>query len=251
MKKIVSVIILAVMLLSVLGIAVSAAANETAVHVTVYDGKSVVVANEKVAIEAGKTDDLNSVFKAINEKHGKKYETATGDYGAYITCLWDVENGGAYGYYVNDQMSMGLTDTVKAGDHVYVFVYSDATYYTDTYSYFDAKDITVKKGKEVTLTLKHIGYDESWNTVSLPVAGATITLDGKALDAKTDENGKVTIKLTKSGVISATSEDLLLVPPVAVATVQSALSTSTIVIIVCIAVIVAAVVVIIVIRKKK
>ena len=221
MKKIVSSVIVIVMLLSVIGMFASCEKTPAGpcAHVTVYDGKSVVVVDEKVAIEEGKSDDLDSVFKAISEKHGKKYETATGDYGAYITCFWDVENGGAYGYYVNDQMSMGLTDKVKDGDHVYVFVYSDATYYSDTYSFFDAKELTAKKGTEVTLTLKYIGFDESWNAVALPLAGATVTLDGASV-ATTDADGKVTFKVTKSGTVSATAEGVVLVPPVCVLTVK-------------------------------
>jgi len=219
MKKIVSSVIVLVMLLSVIGIFASCEKGPSA-QVTVYDGKSVVVVNEKVAIEEGKSDDLNSVFKAISEKYGKKYETGTGEYGAYITCFWDIANDGAYGYYVNDQMSMGLTDKVKDGDHVYVFVYSDATYYSDTYSFFDKHELTVKKGESVTLTLSYIGYDESWNPVALPLANATVTLDGVAVNAKTDADGKVTFTATKSGVISATAEGVTLVPPVCVITVK-------------------------------
>ena len=222
MKKIVSSVIVIVMLLSLVGMFASCEKTPAgpSAHVTVYDGKSVVVIDEKVAIEEGKSDDLDSVFKAISEKHGKKYETATGDYGAYITCFWDVENGGAYGYYVNDQMSMGLTDKVKDGDHVYVFVYSDATYYSDTYSFFDSHELTVKKGEEVTLTLSYIGYDENWAPVALPLAGATVTLDGVSVGATTGADGKVTFKATKSGVISATAEGVTLVPPVCVITVK-------------------------------
>ena len=219
MKKIVSSIIVIVMLLSLVGMFASCQSGPSA-HVTVYDGKNVVVADEKVAIAEGKTDDLNSVFKAISEKHGKKYETATGDYGAYITCFWDVENGGAYGYYVNDQMSMGLTDKVKDGDHVYVFVYSDATYYSDAYSFFSEYELTVKKGENVTLTLSYIGFDENWNPVAMPLAGATITLDGVMVGSTTGEDGKITFKATKSGVISATSDRVTIIPPVCILTVK-------------------------------
>lgn len=223
MKKIVSLVIVLVMLLSVIGMFASCGAEKApagpSAHVTVYDGASVVVVNEKVAIEEGKSDDLDSVFKAISEKYGKKYETETTEWGLSITCFWDIANGGAYGYYVNDQMSMGLTDKVKDGDYVYVFVYSDTTAWSDKYSFFDAKELTAKKGTEVTLTLKYIGFDESWNTVALPLANATITLDGTAV-ATTDAEGKVTFKATKSGTISAKVEGMTLVPPVCVITVK-------------------------------
>lgn len=222
MKKIVSSVIVIVMLLSVIGMFASCEKTPAgpSARVTVYDGAGIVVVDEKVAIEEGKSDDLNSVFKAISEKYGKKYETATGDYGAYITCFWDIANGGAYGYYVNDRMSMGLADKVKDGDHVYVFVYSDATFYSDTYSFFDKYELTVKKGETVTLTLSYIGYDESWNPVALPLAGATVTVGGVAVNAKTDADGKITFTATKSGVVSATSDTMTLVPPVCVLTVK-------------------------------
>lgn len=219
MKKIVSSVIVLVMLLSVIGIFASCEKGPS-VHVTVYDGKSVVVVDEKVAIEEGKTDDLNSVFKAINEKHGKKFETETTEFGLSITCFWDIANGGSYGYYVNDAMSMGLTDKVKDGDHVYVFVYSDTTAWSDKYSFFDKHELTVKKGESVTLTLKYIDYDESWNPVALPLANATVTLDGVAVNAKTDAEGKITFTASKSGVISATTDEMTLVPPVCVLTVK-------------------------------
>lgn len=219
MKKIVSSIIVIVMLLSVIGIFASCEKGPS-VYVTVYDGKSVVAVNEKVAIEEGKSDDLGSVFKAISEKHGKTFETETGEYGPYITCLWDIKNGGAYGYYVNDTMSMGLTDKVKDGDRVYVFVYSDATAYSDVYSFFDAKEITAKKGETVTLTLKYCGFDENWAPVALPVENATVTIDGVAVNAKTDAEGKITFTVSKSGVISATTDEMTLVPPVCVLTVK-------------------------------
>ena len=249
MKKIISTLILAVMLLSVFGIVASAAAKQY-VTVTVYDGKSVVVANEKIEIETGKSDTLDDVFNAINKKHGKKYETDEGLYGRYITCLWDVENGGSYGYYVNDQMAMGLTDTVKAGDHVYVFAYSDAIGYSDSYSFFDVKEVTVKKGETVTLTLSHIGFDENWETVVLPVERANVTLDGVSVNSQTDANGKITITANKSGVISASSDSVTLIPPVCVLTVSNPFPTVAVVIIACVAVIVV-VVAVVVIKKKK
>ena len=252
MKKIISIVILAVMLLSVSGIAVFAAAAQTpSVTITVSDGKEIVVANEKVAVEEGKTDTLGGLFKVINEKYGKKYETAQTEYGESITCFWGIENGGSYGYYVNDQMAMGLADKVKAGDRVYAFVFSDTTGWSDTYSYFDLKEVTVKKGEAVTLTLSHLGFDESWNTVVLPVEKANVTLDGVAVNAQTDAAGKITFTPAKSGLVTATSDTLTLVPPICVVTVEAPFPTAGVIIAVCIAVVVVAAVVIVIVKKKK
>ncbi len=73
------------------------------------------------------------------------------------------------------------------------------------------------------LTLSKMAYDENWNAVALPVAGATITVDGVATKYTTDAEGKVTVKLNTAGrhVISiAPVEGSVLVPPVCVANVE-------------------------------
>lgn len=43
------------------------------------------------------------------------YATDTGDYGLYITKLWGTENGGSYGYCLNNAACMSLTDPVVQG----------------------------------------------------------------------------------------------------------------------------------------
>ena len=134
-----------------------------------------------------------------------------GDYGLSITRLWGVENGGAYGYYVNNQMSMGLTDTLNAGDYVTAYVYTDTTGWSDTYTYFDVN--TAEPG-EITLTLSAVGFDPvSYAPVSTPVAGASITVNGNAVDVVTDENGEASVSVKAGDVVSATSEKLVIVPP--------------------------------------
>ena len=57
--------------------------------------------------------------------------------------------------------------------------------------------------------------------ITLPVAGAEITVDGALTGVRTDENGEAVIVLDKAGtvVISAKSDSQLLVPPVCVASV--------------------------------
>lgn len=141
------------------------------------------------------------------------------EYGAYITKLWGVENGGAYGYYVNDKSAWSLTDPIKDGDKVVAFIYSDTTGYSDQYTYFDQVDYDTYRGKPlVTVQLKTVGYDADWNPVSLPLAGATITVDGEATSFVTDKDGKVTITLSDASdslyLLSAESEQTI-VPPYA------------------------------------
>ena len=173
---------------------------------------------------------------AYNGGSAAGYGTADTAYGKSLSKLWGIENGGSYGYYLNNAPAMSLADAVKAGDHIYAFVYTDTTGWSDSFSFFDSYEIEGKKGDTVTLTLKRAGYDESWNTVFTPTEGAEITLDGAKTGVKTDANGKATFKLTKSGsvIVSAVSAEYNLVPPICVATVSS--NSTLMIIIICAAV---------------
>lgn len=141
------------------------------------------------------------------------------EYGAYITKLWGVENGGAYGYYVNDKSAWSLNDPIHDGDKVVAFVYADTTNYSDLYTYFTASEYSTYRGKpQVTVQLNAVSFDADWNPVSVPVAGATITVDGEPTSFVTDKDGKATITLSDAAdswyYLSATS-DQPLVPPYA------------------------------------
>ncbi len=149
--------------------------------------------------------------------------TESGDYGLFIKKLWNIENGGSYGYMLNNNMAYSLTDEVKDGDVVYAYVYADAAGYSDAYSFFDVNSFADKGGEEVTLTLKYVsGYDaETYAPIFVALEGATVTVDGKATEVKTDANGAAKITLPKkSAVISAEKEGTLIIPPVCVSTVS-------------------------------
>ena len=264
MKKIISIIIAAVMLVSIFSVVVSAeepmtttAAPSSAARVTISDGKSLVLTNWSVKLSGD--DTIGSVLKAVHTELGKKYETATGDYGEYITCLWGVENGGSYGYYLNDKMAMGLTDKVSNGDVLVAYVFSDTVAFSDAYSYFTEKSVTKKAGGELTLTLKYMVLDENWNAVPTPLEGAEITFEGKPTGVKTDAEGKATIKVDKEGIVSATKDGTTIVPPYCAVGIvgeetpapQSGSSFPWAVVIIVAAVAVCACVVIVVVVKKK
>ena len=192
--------------------------------VTVYDGAKVVAAEVKVEKvdedEDGKWTINDALITLHKDKCADGFATVTSDYGPMITKLWAVENGGAYGYYKNNRMSMGLTEELSETepDHVYAYVYSDATGYSDAYSFFDKYAVSGKEGDKVTLSVKYIaGFDENYVPIESPLADAVITIDGNATEFKTDENGSVEITLPASGtVISAAKEGLTLIPPVCV-----------------------------------
>ena len=136
--------------------------------------------------------------------------------------LWGAENGGSYGYMLNNVSATGLTNTVNDGDYLNAYVYTDLTAWSDTYCYFDAYTKSANTGDDITLTLSYVGYDANWNTVVLPVENAIITVNGEETEYKTNENGKVTLNMKDTGsfVISAKSSSQTLVPPVVKVTVS-------------------------------
>ena len=211
-------------LLTVVAIAVglmmpALSADEASVYVTVANGKLELSA-EKVALTDADGDGkltVNDVLVITHEKYKKGgYETADGQYGRYITKLWGVSTSNV-GYCVNNVPASGLFDEVKNGDYVAAYIYTDTQNFSDAYCYFDKITVSAVEGEKVALMLSRLGYDDNYNTVVSPVAGAVIYIDGKATELKTDESGKVELASLKAGnhVISASVEGSAIVPPVA------------------------------------
>ena len=63
------------------------------------------------------------------------YSSASGTYGLYVAKLWGDESG-SFGYYVNNQMAMGLSDPIKDGDVLAAYIYQDQTGWSDLYCFF-------------------------------------------------------------------------------------------------------------------
>lgn len=166
-------------------------------------------------------DVLLAAHVAYHADSAEAFGAADSEWGKSLTKLWGVENGGSYGYYLNDASAMSLADPVAAGDHVKAFVYTDLTAYSDTYTFFTAPVAAAAVNADVALTLNAAGYDESWAPVTLSVANATLTVNGEKTEAVTDENGCAVLHFTEAGeyVVSAVSESMTLVPPVCVVTV--------------------------------
>lgn len=153
----------------------------------------------------------------------ESYATVDSDYGPMITKLWGVENGGAYGYYINNVAGMSLNDPIKDNDHLYAFVYTDAQNYSDKYTYFDLPTYTYDgiasdTQPSIELHLSAAAFDENWSPITVPVEGATITINDEKTDFVTDSTGTVTVDLPggRDGVyiISAVSETETIVPPI-------------------------------------
>jgi len=228
MKKTLSIILTLAMLLNLCGI-VSFAAEPTEVYVTVAKEGEFVATREKVVVTDIDNDNALTINDALFALHEAKFEGGaqagynyyTGQYGLSLGKLWGDESG-AFGYRVNNVSAMSLADAVANGDTVYAYVYKDQTTWSDAYTWFDKESLEAEKDDEVTLTLTAAGYDAFWNPITTPVENATIKLNGETTNYKTDSEGKVTIVLDKAGtiVISAVSDNQVLVPPVCVATVK-------------------------------
>lgn len=213
---------------------ICAADTDTAASVTAYvtisDGADgLVLVQKPVEVTDIDSDGVLTINDTLYCAHETYYEggaaagysSSVSDYGLKLDKLWGIENGGSYGYYVNNTMAMSLGDTVNNNAHVNAYVYSDTKNYSDTYCYFWNDNEFVKSGDELSLTLSYIGFDENWNAVSLPLANAEITVDGVKTGVKTDENGEasITVETDTLGtlVISAVSDEKTLVPPVCTA----------------------------------
>lgn len=166
-------------------------------------------------------DVLMAAHAAYHPDGAAAFAAEQSQWGLSMVRLWGIENGGSYGYVLNDASAWSLLDPVQPGDHVKAYVYTDVTNFSDTYAFFTAPVAAAAVNAEVALTLSGNGYDEAWNPVTMPVAGAVITVNGEKTDAVTDENGQAVLTFLETGVytVSAVSDDVTLVPPVCIVTV--------------------------------
>lgn len=219
------------LLLVLMTLAIPACAEDGLnVYVSITDDTgALVLACEAIAVTDANADGALTISDALACAHTAKHElgadayaTAMTDYGLSLTKLWNVENGGSYGYYLNNASAWSLLDPIAEGDHVKAYCYTDLTAWSDTYCFFDAPLLQAKAGEAVTLTLSAAGYDESFAPITLAVEGAAITVNGEATGAVTDAEGKAVITLAEAGVytISAASDAMTMVAPVCVITVE-------------------------------
>ena len=215
MKKLVYALIFALILVS------ASAAAETA-YVTVSNGAGeIVLAHEAIELTDADGDGALTINDVLYTAHENAFEggAAAGylsedqGYGLSLYKLWGEENGGSYGYYLNNNSAMSLLDTVADGDHVKAYAYTDLTAWSDTYCYFN---LDTAAAGEVELTLTAMVFDANWVAVPTPVEGAMITVDGADTGVLTDAEGKAVISAEAGQIISARSDSMTLVPPVCV-----------------------------------
>ncbi|MBR4343138.1 MAG: hypothetical protein IKP88_10640 [Lachnospiraceae bacterium] len=229
--KFLSMILIAAMIVTgftgLSGSVSASAADGANIYVTICDGtKNMVVRQQSVTVTDVDSDGALTIYDALYCAHEKYYkggaeagfaaESIEGYDGLSLKKLWGVENGGSYGYYLNDMSAWSLLDPVAEGDYLNAFIYSDTTYFSDSYAFFDARVYGCNKNKKIKVTLYSYSYDENWNPVKTPVANAMIYINGVESGLVTDENGTVKGVLppvSGSYLISAASAEANLVPP--------------------------------------
>ena len=236
MKKIISVFLSVVMLVSALSVGTVAFADENktpktaTVEYSVFDGgvytmepKTITVSSDlsdKYKDEVGyndKSDEptiLDVLIAAHIDMFGEEFTDyaplkASGSSG--ITSAFGEETS-ALSYRLNGATDNGsgvwynLDTEVKSGDYVDTMFYQDTSGYTDKYVSLGGRDIKSTTG-DVTLTATYEGFDANWATVILPAQGLNISVDGVSVGT-TDENGQITLKLSqcKTYVVTASGE---------------------------------------------
>lgn len=243
-KRALSLILSIIMAFSLIPASQANADDSTAEDITVYvtvsdkgtlatakDGS--YMANVPVTV-SGEDIVLDDVLAALHETYYT--DGSDGYYSAYneswgsntVYTLWG-DTSGAFGFYRNNIITSTVdAESVSDGDYITAFIYSDQTYWSDSYAYFDTNEMTASIGEEITFALNSYSYDDSWNLVSSPLEGAKLNVyregseDGfTATEALTDEYGEVEYAFTEAGtyIVTASSETAVITAPVCVVTV--------------------------------
>ncbi|MCQ2452220.1 MAG: carboxypeptidase-like regulatory domain-containing protein [Oscillospiraceae bacterium] len=199
------------------------------VFISIADAGTLVLNNEPLAVEDSDRDGMVTVDEVLLAAHAAFYRGgikgyATEDLGKYGQCisrLWGVDNGGFYGFHVNDNLDFTgeeqLSDPVLPQDCVYAYSFQDLLTWSDIYSYIVGDIQTAEDGscfyQGQLMTLER---DEFQQQVRLPLSGAEILVNGEKSGVFTDESGCFVLPLSADGSyeLSAQAADLILIPPV-------------------------------------
>ena len=191
------------------------------VNVTIVDKGNIIVPDETITVvDRDKSGDFNvdEVLYAAHEEFyagGAQagYGSAYGDFGFYITELWG-DLSGNFGYWLNDDGCWSLEDIVEEGDYVVAFIYQN-TYTWDVYSKFAETDYETIQEVDTVISLERSDYDEEWNTIYKPHAGATIKLynedfeeiSADAYSVIDNADGTYSVKVKNAGVYKVVAYD--------------------------------------------
>ena len=209
------------------------------VFVTITNGQGeICLAWEDVEVSDVDGDGVLTIYDALYCAHEANFEGgaeagfAAEDqgYGPSLTKLWGEDNGGSYGYCLDNVPATSLADPIDGDEsftgiahHIHAYAYQDLETWSDQFSYFVWTPIDAARG-QFSLTLYVLGYDADWNTVVNPVAGASIIINGEDSGLVTDESGTVIIDnsdpaatpMVENGenIFTAAYDGAVLVPPV-------------------------------------
>jgi len=220
-----AVTLIAAAALSCAAVPSASAADSVNAYITINACKDApVVTQEKIEVTDVDNDGKLTVTDALTIAHDKLFEGGSaagfaiseGQYGPMVSKLWGIENGGAYGYYVNGNMAWSPVDELADGSYLDAYVYSDLTAWSDIYCYFDVREKDVEQGEKVALKLSKVQFGADGAASAVPFADATVTVNGTAV-GKTDAEGNIEIEAAAGkNVVSATSDTAAVVHPVAI-----------------------------------
>ena len=209
------------------------AADPTEIAVTISDKGDVKMAQETVTVTDRNKDGKLDVDEALYAAHEKAYDGgaaagyASGDssWGLSVKKLWG-DTSGAFGYYLNNVSCWSPTDIVSEGDYLSAFVYTDGTYWSDSYAYFGSDSYTEDPQAPLTVELKKLAWNDDYSLqTEQPAPGAALALydstlakieeDKYSVEETGDGSYTVTIKDSGSYILIATDDDPILVPAVA------------------------------------
>ena len=201
--------------------------SSVTVYVTISNKGNMVLPGCAVNVDDyngnGYTDIDDALYYAHLDNYpegASGYLSEVGYYGLSIKTLWG-DIGPMFGYYVNDQSAWSLEDTVCAGDSVYAFIYSDQT---DKYCFFDKSQAGIGCGSELILKVSYSGYDEYWSPVTSALAGAELTIDGKATNLFSNDSGEIRVTFREVGKYTLSiipPEGMNLTPPCCIVKVNT------------------------------
>ena len=176
------------------------------------DGKAAV--ELPVTVKDADADGILTFHDALVALHeAYRVDGYTLQRGVTVTKLWGVETY-ATSFFKNGEeltkMVAYKTSTVADNDQLYAVVMTDKTDRADCFTWFDKTDVTVKAGEsfKLTLTGKSSDYTRS-GAASIPVGtwedGAFTALE----NAKTDNDGNVTLSFDKAGTYLVTAKGVL------------------------------------------
>ena len=211
MKKIIS-LLLAVLILTaaVPTVAAEAGMSPIEAYVTIADEGTVVMAQEKITVSDADSDGTITVNDVLFAAHEASYEggAAAGyasdnsDWGLAITKLWGNDSG-SYGYWLNNASCWSLADVVSDGDYLVAFSYKSLDPW-DSYAKLSENSYAATAGETFDVTLEIAGYDDDWNAVFAPHAGAVIKVLDNELkeiaDYTATDNGDGTYSVTVNAV---------------------------------------------------